>query len=130
MAFAWLAELVPGFAVVAVDPLASVVVFGAEEQAGAGLDQGQGEDEPGVLGNDVGDEEIDFVGEIGDGGAHGAAVGVDVVEAAEDVSGRFDLDAPEGLAAVEDEVVTFAVAERFGDGEALGDGFVGEGDFG
>jgi len=26
--------------------------------------------------------------------------------------------------------VAFAVAERFGDGEAFGDGFVGEGDFG
>src|SRR5580704_9819355 len=37
-AFSWGAELVPGFAVRAVDPLSSVVVFRAEEQAGAGLD--------------------------------------------------------------------------------------------
>jgi hypothetical protein len=40
-----------------------------------------GEDEPGVVGDDVGDQEIDFGGLVGGDVAEGAAVGVYVVEA-------------------------------------------------
>ena len=35
--------------------------FGTEEEAGSAEDVGEGEDEPGVLGDDVGDDEVNFV---------------------------------------------------------------------
>jgi hypothetical protein len=93
-------------------------------------DDGNGEDEPGVLGNDVGDEEVDFGGAVGDGASAGAAMTVDVIEAVEKSRRRFDLDAEEAACGVEDEVVTFAVAVGLGDAEAHGGGFVGESEFG
>ena len=120
----------PGFAIVAVEAGAAVIVLGIEEQAGAAGDEVDGQDEPGVLGNGVGDEEIDLGGKIGDGAASGAAMRVDVVEAVEDGGGRLDLDAVESGTGVEDEVVALAVAVGLGDGESEADGFVGEGDFG
>ena len=54
---------------------------------------GQGEDEPRVLGDDVGGEEVDFVEGVGDGFAVDAAVGVDAVESVLELGGGFDLDA-------------------------------------
>ena len=42
---------------------------------------GQGEDEPGVFGDNVGGDEIDFGEFVGDGASVDAAVGVEVVEA-------------------------------------------------
>jgi hypothetical protein len=53
------------------------------------------EDEPGIFGNDVGDEEIDFGEGVGDGASVDAAVGVDAVEARLKLRGGFDLDADE-----------------------------------
>ncbi len=38
------------------------------------LDEGDGEDEPGVLGDDVGDEEVDFGWPAGDDAVIGAAM--------------------------------------------------------
>jgi hypothetical protein len=125
-----LAEEVPGFAVGAEEAVSAGVAFGIEEKAGAVSDDGDGENEPGVLGNDVGDEEVDFGGAVGDGASAGAAMTVDVIEAVEKSSGRFDLDAEEAACGVEDEVVAFAVAVGLGDAEAHGGGFVGEGEFG
>ena len=120
----------PGFAVGAEEAVSAGVAFGIEEQAGAVSDKGDGEDEPGVLGDDVGDEEVDFGGAVGDGAASGAAITVDVIEAVEKSGGRFDLDAEEAASGVEDEVVTFAVAVGLGDAEAHSGGFVGESEFG
>jgi len=124
------AEEVPSFAIIAVEAGVAVIIFGIEEQAGAGGDEIDGQDEPGVLWNDVGDEEIDLGRKIGDGAASGAAVRVDVVEAIEQGGSRLDLDAVEGGAGVENEVVALAVAVGLGDSEAEADGSVGEGDFG
>jgi len=56
---------------------------------------GEGEDEPGVFGDDVGGEEVDFVEGVGDGASVDAAVGVDTVESALQLGGGFDLDADE-----------------------------------
>ena len=125
-----LAEQVPGFAVGAEEAVSAGVAFGIEEQAGAVGNEGDGEDEPGVLGDDVGDEEVDFGGAVGDGASVGAAMAVDVIEAVEKSGGRLDLDAEEAASGVEDEVVTFAVAVRLGYAEAHGGGFVGESEFG
>jgi len=132
-------EQVPGFAVgVVVVGLAAAL--GIEAEAGEAEDVGEREDEPGIFGDDVGDEEIDFGEGVGDGASVDAAVGVDAVEAALHLSGRFDLDADEAgtgewaggieVGGVEDDVVAFAVAEGFGDAEAVAGGGEGEGEFG
>ena len=94
-----------------------------------------GEDIPGVFGDDVGDEEVDFGGFVGGDAADGAAVGVDVIEAVFLCCGGFDLDAEEFVAfgpsaADEDEVEALAVAVGLGDAEAEAGGFVDEGEFG
>lgn len=52
------AELVPGFAVLVVEAGAAIF-FAAEEEAG-GADGVDGDYVPGVLGDDVGDEKVDF----------------------------------------------------------------------
>jgi hypothetical protein len=38
------------------------------------------DDVPGVFGDDVGGDEVDFTGEVGDGASVHAAMGVDAVE--------------------------------------------------
>ena len=88
----WFAEEVPGFAVVGVEAGAAAF-FGAEEEAGLAEDVGEREDEPGVFGDDVGGDEIDFGESVGDGASVDAAVGVDAVEALDYLGGGFDLDA-------------------------------------
>ena len=88
------AEEVPRFAVGVVEA-GFGVAFAAEEEAGDSAGGGEGEDVPGVLGDDVGGEEIDFGGEIGDGASVDAAVGVGAVETFEQLGGTFHLHAPE-----------------------------------
>ncbi len=63
----WVAEQVPGFAVEFVDSAGAVLR--AEGQAGGSVSNG--EDEIGVVGNDVDDHEIDFGGLVGDHAAAG-----------------------------------------------------------
>jgi len=122
------AEQVPGFAIGFVDSAA--IVLRAEGEAGGSVTNG--EDEVGVVGNDVDDDEIDFGGLVGDQASAGVAEDVDVVEAIDQAGGAFYLHAPElvavgPVAADEDEVETFAVAVGFGDAEAEAGRFVGEG---
>ena len=133
-----------------------MVLFPAEQEAGA-ADGVERDDVPGIFGDDVGGDEVDFAGEVGNGAASAAVVGVDAVEAVEELGGTFDLDAIErrtedgcqarvlasqrargiarqGLvgegAGVEDEVVAFAVAVGFGDAEAKAGGDEEEDEFG
>jgi len=106
----------------------------------------EGDYEPGVFGDNVGGYEIDFGEFVGDGASVDFALDGDVVLAEEEMRGRFDLDADQAWAgsgveegavgiglekmvtvAVEDYVVTFAVAEGVGDSEAEAGGFEGEG---
>src|ERR1700686_5174741 len=89
------AEEVPGFAVGVVEAGAAITVA-AEQEAGDSASGVQRNDVPGVSGNDVDGEEVDFSGEIRDGASAGAAVGVDAVEAFEELGGALYLDAPEG----------------------------------
>jgi len=84
----------PGFAVLVVEAGAGVG-FAAEQEAGA-ADGSDRDDVPGVFGDDVGGQEVDFGGEVGEGASVGAAVAIDAVEAVEELGGAFDLDAPEG----------------------------------
>jgi len=103
-----------------------------EGQAGGSFSDG--ENEVGVVGNDVGDDEIDFGGLVGDHASAGVACGADVVEAVDQAGGAFHLHAPElfafgPAAADEDEVEALAVAVGLGDSEAFAGGFVGEGEF-
>jgi len=90
---------VPGFAVLIVEAGAAVLLA-AEQEAGA-ADGADRNDVPGVFGDDVGGDEVDFAGQIGDGAASAAAVGVDAVEAVEELSGTLDLDAPDEREGVE-----------------------------
>ena len=77
-----------------------------------------GEDEPGVLGDDVGDQEIYLGRAVADFAAFGAAVRVEVIEAVEARRRGLHLDAPESLSGVEDEVVAVTVAVGPGDAES------------
>jgi hypothetical protein len=125
------AEQVPGFAVGFVNSAG----VGLRMEGEAGGRVSNGEDEIGVVGNDVDDDEIYFGGLVGDDVSAGVTGRADVVEAVDQAGGAFYLDAPElfafgPAAADEDEVETFAVAVGLGDSEALAGGFVGEGKFG
>ena len=90
-----------------------------------------GEHVPDFPGDDVGDEDVDVVGGVGD-----FAFAVDEVDglyavSAEGNAGRtFELDAPQAPAGIHDEVVAFAIAPGFGDVEAFVGGLVQEGSFG
>jgi hypothetical protein len=88
-----------------------------------------GDDEPGVLGDDVGDEEIDFVGGVGSVAAVRAVDGIQHVGAVLEGAGGFDLYLPEVRCGVDDEVVMLAVAIGVGDGEAEAGGLVDESQF-
>lgn len=73
-----------------------------------------GEDVPGVGGNDIGGEEVDLVGAVGNSvGVEVAFVGVAAVE-----DGAFDLDADEVSAVGEGEIEGGGVSPGLGDDEA------------
>src|SRR5450755_1292038 len=129
---------------------------GGEQEAGAVEDVADGKDEPGILLENVGDEEIDLGWTVGEHASVDAAVRVDAIKAIEQSGGGFDLNAPQLSAVwfefwrilfwtvriarvqitriqiprIKDEVVALAVAVRLGDAEAEAGGFVLEGQFG
>jgi len=96
---------------------------------------GDGEDVPGVDGDDVGDQGVDIfccVGEFGFAAEFASidgADGLDVVSAGAERGGAFYLDAPKARAIVENEVVALAVGPGFGDAESQAGGFEEEGGF-
>lgn len=73
----------------------AAVAAAAEEEAGASAGGVERNDVPGVLGDDVGGDEMDFAGEVGDGASVDAAMGVDAVETFEELRRTLHLDAPE-----------------------------------
>ena len=93
-------------------------------------EDGDGDDDPGVFGEDVADEEVDFVGRVGDGDSVAAALRGEEVGSLAETAGGFDLHADEAAAGVEDEIVAVAVAVGLGDGEAEAGGLEEEGEFG
>lgn len=83
----------PGFAVLVIESGLGIVAA-AEEEAGGSEEGFQRNDVPGVLGDDVGGEEVDFSWEIRDGTASGAAMGVEVVKTVGELGRALDLNAP------------------------------------
>ena len=65
-------------------------------------------------GNDIGDDEVNFLGGV----ARVAGHVFDAVTGIGEPLSRLDLDAPESVSGVEDEVVALAVAPRLGGAEA------------
>ena len=125
-----LLEEVPGFAV-GFPAGAFAGDAGIEAEAGGVGDGFYGDDVPGVERNDVGDEDVDVVGRVGDFSfAVDAIDRLNVVAAGAQDFGAFQLHAPEAGAGVEDEVVALAVSPGFGGVEAEGSGFEHEGGFG
>jgi hypothetical protein len=116
----------PGFAVLFVVGMAGASV-GIKEQASFS-DFLDWDYVPDVDGNEVPDKYVDVFG-----GVLGllliTASCMQVVAAFAMVASRLDLDTPESLTGVEDEVVAFGVAPRFGDSEAEAGGLVEEGEF-
>lgn len=92
---------------------------GIETQVLARGEGGDGDDVPQVLGDDVGDQEIDLVESVG---AMRAAA-LHPVTAFGVTLGGFHLHADESAAGVEDEIVALAVSPRLGHGEAEAGGF-------
>ena len=87
---------------------------------------GQGEDVPGVGGDDVGGDEVDAGGGVGDSvGGDVAFVGVSAL-----VQRAFDLDAEEVAVMVDGEVVGGAVAAGAGEDESAFGGAELETEFG
>lgn len=117
---------VPGFTVL----LELGYLFAAIRKQAHGLyvfESAWREDVPSVLGHDVGDQQIDFIGAVG---LALVAVGADVISAASlgtDTMGRLNLHAQETSADIDDEVVTIAIPPGFGDSETHGGGLAQEG---
>src|SRR5215470_3827626 len=82
---------------------------------------------PEVLGDDVGDEEVDLFAGVNAAGV--ASAGVNAVGADAYTRCGLDLHARQAAREVEDEVVAVAVTPGFGNAETEGGGFVEEGGF-
>jgi hypothetical protein len=104
---------VPGFAVGAVEAGLGMGA-GIEQEADASVEVGDGDDVPGVFGDDVDSEDVDFTGIVGDHASGGAASGVDVIEAVDDGAGGFDLHAQDVVVVDDDPAVAVVVAVGFG----------------
>jgi hypothetical protein len=75
--------------------VAGLGVFAAAEEEGATSQEGCERDYvPGVFGEDVGGDEVDFSWKIGEKAISRAALHIEVVKTFHEVSGAFDLDAP------------------------------------
>ena len=77
------------------------IAAAAEQKAGGSKKGFKRHDVPGVFGDDVGGEEMDFARQIGHGASSGTAVGVEMVESVGDLGGALDLNPPERGVGVE-----------------------------
>jgi len=109
-------HLAPGFAVLFVPEMAGTV--GRNIHLAAKRGDGNGNHVPEIFRNDISDDKVDFLGGIGR-----RAIEFDDVAGAVGAAGGLDLDAPELLAGVDDEVVALAVSPAFGDAKAKAGGF-------
>src|SRR5579863_1176765 len=104
-------EQVPGFFELGVAGVGAVRV---EEDVGASVGGGDGEDVPGTGRNNISRDEVDLVAAVGDSvGVEVAAVGVPAF-----LPGTFDLDADEVSVALDRKVIGGVVAPRLGDAES------------
>jgi hypothetical protein len=97
-----------------------------EDDGGLVVGGEDGEDVPGVGGDDVGGEEVELVGAVDDvAGADGADVGVVAL-----VEGAFDLDTAEESVVVGGEIVGSGFSPGLGDAESALGGALHETEFG
>jgi len=99
---------------------------GGEEDVGLGVSGGERENVEGVGGDDVGGEEVDLGGGVGDA----VVVEVAFVRVAAVVDGAFDLDAEEAAVMVDGEIVGGAVSAGAGEDESAFGGAELETEFG
>jgi len=118
-------HLAPGFAVDVADGAAASPLR-KEINLLVKLRHGYGDHVPEVLGDDVDGDEVDFIGGI----AAIVAPTFDDIMRVDEAARGFDLDSPEFVAGVEDEVVALAVSPGPGDSEAEACGFGEESGFG
>jgi hypothetical protein len=125
------AQKVPGFAVGFVQPRSARALRADPHKERRFPD---GEDEKDIVRNNIDHHEIHFARQVRDNAIAGTAVSLYLVVTPVWRGAALDLHPPEfvafgPVAADENEVETFAVAVGFGDSEAEGGGFVGEGEF-
>ncbi len=126
----WIAEQVPGFAVGGEEVFPARVVFAGEEEAAAAGDYADGDDEPGVFGDDVGGDEVEVGGGVGDDAAVGDALDAELVAAVAHAGAGFYLDEREFFCGgLEDEIVAVHLSVGLGDDVAEAHGLADEGDF-
>jgi hypothetical protein len=125
------AEEVPGFPVFF--EVASVFfsgAFGVEADVDQVYDLCDGDDVPSVVGDNIADDEVDFVGGVFDVAAEALAGYGDGVSPALAGEDGLHLDAEEAVALSDYEVVGFAITVGFADGESHAEGFEDEDQFG
>jgi hypothetical protein len=83
---------------------------------------------PDVDGDEVGDKHVDLPGCV-ERLLVATAVCLQIIVAVVIVASRLDLDTPQALAGIEDEVIAFAVTPGFDDSETEAGGFVEESEF-
>ena len=103
-----------------------MLAVGGEEDVGLGVGGGEEEDVEGVGGDDVGGEEVDLGGGVGDA----VVVEVAFVRVAAVVYGAFHLNAEEVSVVVDGEVVGGGVSPGLGDADAEFGGAGHETEFG
>src|SRR5580693_2351695 len=121
----WLQQA-PGFAVLFVFVAWFAGDVGMEAEALAASGGFDGDDVPDLLGDDVGDDEIDFVLGINVMSSP-AAVGTYLVDTVLGGASGFYLHAPQVAVPAQDEVEAFAVSVGLGDSEAEACGLAHEG---
>ena len=100
--------------------------MGGEDYGGLAIGGADGEDVPGVGGDDEGGEEVELVGAVDDvAGANGADVGVVAL-----IDGAFDLHAAEEAVVVGGDVVGGGFSPRLVAAEAALGGALHEAEFG
>ena len=122
-------KLAPGFAVAGVDSVV-FAMLGKNVNAGASRQGFDRDQDPGVFGEKIASDEVDFVRSIRNANAVTAALGGEEVCALTKAAGGFDLHPREAMSRVDDEVVAFAVAIRLGDGESEAGGLPEESELG
>ncbi len=116
----------PGFAVGGEAVIAGGLVR-EEQEIVFRADDGERNDVPGIVRDDMGGEEIHFSRLVRKRSAFHAALGVEVVAASgEELGGGFHLHFGEAAEVFDDEIVAATVAVGFSDVEAETGGFVGE----
>ena len=122
-AVAGASHLAPGLAVLFMPKMTAAA--GGNIHLTARRGKGNGNHVPEIFRHDMSDDEVDFRGGV----CLLVAPGFHDVTGAVGAPGRFDLNPPELLAGIEDEIVALAFSPGFGDAETEASGFGEKGGF-